>query len=69
MEKRANNNYVVSIINGTANIKKVRRSEEQYRIELISESTEAYPPILLHDTDQYLIVGEVKQVISKSTNY
>lgn len=59
-------NYVVSIIDDAANIKKAARYGDEH-IHLMSESTRSYPPILLHDADRYIIVGNVMQVIPKET--
>lgn len=62
-----NNDIVVSIINGCANIKKFLHETEKNRISLISESTEDFPPIYIHedDFDGYFINGVVIQVIKK----
>jgi len=55
--------YVVSIINGMANIKKLLRRDYDYA--LVSESTDmpAYPPIIIHEDDNYLINGRVIAVV------
>lgn len=55
--------YVVSIINGLANIKKLTLRE--YDIALLSESTDsaAYPPIIVSENDDYLINGRVVAVV------
>ena len=57
--------YVVSIIEGMANIKKFVRDAENNEIILLSESTEDYPPIYIHEEDlpSYKIVGTVIQVL------
>ncbi len=57
--------YVVSTIEGLANIKKYVRDEAQQVIALVSESTKSRPPIMVHpdDTDSYHIHGKVVQVI------
>lgn len=59
--------YVLSIINGMANIKKLVQDDSNQQIVLISESTEDYPPIYISHSDfgSYLINGEVIQVIKK----
>ncbi len=57
--------YVVSIIDGCANVKKVRL--EKNRIILLSESSENIPPIYIHPEDSYLVNGKVIQVIKKPT--
>ena len=55
--------YVVSVINGLANIKKLARRAYDYA--LLSESTNmsAYPPIIIHEDDDYLINGRVLAVV------
>jgi SOS-response transcriptional repressor LexA len=57
------NKYVLSIIGGMANIKKLVHRE--YDIALLSESTDqkAYPPIIIHEGDDYLVNGRVIQVV------
>jgi len=64
-----NNDYVVSIINGMANIKKYYEDKENEQIVLLSESTKDYPPIFIgsDEIDNYLICGRVMQVIKKPT--
>ena len=55
--------YIVSIINGLANIKKL--AVRSYDIALLSESTDpsAYPPIIVNENDDYLINGRVVAVV------
>jgi SOS-response transcriptional repressor LexA len=55
--------YVISIINGLANIKKL--AKRAYDYALVSESTDssAYPPIVIHKEDNYLINGRVIAVV------
>ncbi len=55
--------YVVSIINGLANIKKL--AIRDYDIALLSESTDSasYPPIVVSEDDDYLINGRVIAVV------
>ncbi len=57
------NKYVVSVINGLANIKKL--AKRAYDYALLSESTDMskYPPIIIHEDDDYLINGRVIAVI------
>lgn len=61
----ANNDYVVSIIDGLAIIKKYRIDPKNERILLVSESTQDYPPILVHEKDNFHINGKVIDVIKK----
>jgi len=59
--------YVLSIIKGMANIKKFIFDEVRNRILLLSESTQDYAPIIIHnnDFDNYMVNGQVVQVIKK----
>ncbi|OJI06868.1 hypothetical protein BK004_01880 [bacterium CG10_46_32] len=62
-----NNEYVLSIIDGLANIKKIFKDEENHQIILYSESSQNYPPIYIHedDFDRYLINGTVMRVMKQ----
>ena len=62
-----NGDYVVSSIEGLANIKKYYRDDSQQMIALKSESTRERPPIMLHpsDTESYRIHGRVVQVVKQ----
>lgn len=57
--------YVVSLINGMANIKKIVVDKEQKRIILMSESSSNHPPIILALDDQvdYLAQSQVLHVV------
>lgn len=59
------NKYVLSIINGMANIKKFTIDEQNHTVVLISESTESYPPIFIHEEDfgSYMVNGIVADVV------
>lgn len=60
--------YVVSVIDGAANIKRFVRDEENRQVVLLSESTEDYPPIHLDFEDfepDYMIGGKVIRVIKR----
>jgi SOS-response transcriptional repressor LexA len=59
-----NNDYVLSVINGSANIKKFLRTRDDH-IALVSESRsqEDYPPIIMSENDSFMINGKVIQVI------
>ena len=61
------NSYVVSIIDGMANIKKMLVDREDGMIALVSESTNHNPPIYIHPNDfnGYMISGKVIQVIKQ----
>lgn len=61
------NDYVVSIIDGQANVKKFRLDKDNNQIVLISESSLEAPPIFIHPSDlkDYMIAGKVVQVIKK----
>lgn len=57
--------YVLSTIEGHANIKKFLFDKDNNQIVLISESDKNYPPIFIHPEDNlsYIINGKVIQVI------
>ncbi|HDH31560.1 MAG TPA: hypothetical protein ENH26_02180 [Candidatus Wolfebacteria bacterium] len=57
--------YVVSVIDGMANIKKFILDRENKRVILKSESTQDYLPIFIHEDDQYKVSGRVIDVIKK----
>jgi SOS-response transcriptional repressor LexA len=54
--------YVLSIIEGCANIKKFARAKNG-NVVLLSESSTDYSPIYIDENDQFLINGRVAQVI------
>lgn len=60
-----NNKYVLSVISGMANIKRLKIDEQNQRIMLLSESTETYPPIYIHSEDfsDYMVNGLITDVI------
>lgn len=57
--------YVVSIIDSMANIKKYRLDRKNSRIALLPESTQEYAPIFIHENDNFMINGKVIDVIKK----
>jgi repressor LexA len=62
-----NGDYVLSIIDGVANIKKINIDEKRQQIVLLSESSKDYSPIYIHaeDHDCYSVGGKVLQVIKR----
>lgn len=60
-----NGDYVVSVIEEMANIKKYVWDEKNSQIVLISESTQNYDPIYIHKDDNIIINGKVIDVIKK----
>jgi repressor LexA len=60
--------YVVSVIGGLANIKKYVPDPKNSRIMLLSESTQKYDPIFIHQDDEFRINGKVIEVI-KGTGF
>lgn len=62
-----NNDYVLSVIDGTAAIKKFVLDRDNKQIILISESSYDYPPIYIHQNDfaSYMVNGKIIQVIKK----
>lgn len=61
-----NGDYVVSVIDGCANIKKFKHDKINKRIVLESESTKKFFPILIHENDDFVISGKVIDVIKQS---
>ncbi len=65
------NKYIVSIINGCANIKKFFLDKKNKQIILISESFSDIAPIYIHEDDieNYSICGEVVRVLKQPENF
>ena len=63
----SNGEYVVSIIDGLANIKKIMIDKKSQQIILMSESMLDLPPIYIHadDYSNYLVCGKVVDVMKK----
>jgi SOS-response transcriptional repressor LexA len=61
-DKSVSNGYVLSIIDGMANIKKIEK--RQFDTALVSESRdqELYPPIIITPEDDYMINGRIIMV-------
>ncbi len=57
--------YIVSVIDDMANIKKFVPDPGNKRIILKSESTKDYLPIFIHENDKYKVSGRVIDVIKK----
>jgi SOS-response transcriptional repressor LexA len=62
-----NGDYVVSVMDGVTNIKKVYKDSQNKQFLLISESTQDFPPIYIHedDLDSYSIAGKVVKVMKR----
>jgi len=56
---------VLSIIDGTANIKRYHHDRRNKQIALMSDSTQRLPPIYIHEDDDFMINGKVVQVVKK----
>lgn len=56
---------VLSVIENSANIKKFYRDKQNNQIVLLSESTQNFSPIYIHEKDDYMVNGKVIQVIKK----
>ena len=54
---------VVSVFDDVANIKKFKWDKENNRILLMSESTQHFPPIIIHEDDEYHVMGKVVEVV------
>jgi repressor LexA len=59
----ANDDIVLSVIEGMANIKKYYVDKENNQILLMSESTHDFPAIHIHENDEFAINGKVIGVI------
>ena len=57
--------YLISIIDEMANIKKFVLDQKNKRIILKSESTRDYFPIFIHENDNYRFAGRVVDVMKK----
>jgi SOS-response transcriptional repressor LexA len=58
----SNNDYIVSLIDGLANIKKLK--QDHYGVRLVSESKKDYPPITINPDEQdYFVSGKVIAVV------
>jgi len=68
-EKRnpQNGDYVLSIIEDTANLKRFYLDKVNKQIALVSESTLNIPPIYIHENDfeKYMVNGTVEKVIKQ----
>jgi len=64
------NDYVLSVIDEMANIKKIHIDHENNQITLLSESTYHYPPIYIDEAEasRYIMNGKVIQVIKQQGN-
>jgi SOS-response transcriptional repressor LexA len=61
------NRYILSIIDGLANIKKLYINQKNSQWILASESNEIHSDIYIHPNDSYMIGGRVIRVIKKPT--
>lgn len=57
--------YIISIIDGMASIKKYRLDKKNSRIALLSESTQEYTPIFIHEADDFMINGKIVDIVKK----
>lgn len=61
-----NGEYVLSIIDGAANLKKYVEDKKNHQIKLISESSENFKPIFIQASDDFAINGKILKVIKNS---
>ena len=54
--------YILSVIDNCANIKRYARTKDG-NIALLSESSSNHPPIYIGEDDQFIVNGKVVQVI------
>ena len=57
--------YIVTVIDGMANVKRFIDKRSKGQIVLVSESKEQYPPIYLTPEDNFTINAKVLHVIEK----
>lgn len=59
--------YVISNIDGTANIKRFYADRDNNQLVLISESSQDFPPIYIHESDfiNYMVCGRVVGVMKR----
>lgn len=57
--------YILSVIDNMANIKKYKRDDKNSRIVLLSESSQTINPIFIHEEDDFRINGKVIDVVKK----
>ena len=64
-----NGDYILSVIDGVANIKRYYWDLRNQQIVLASESTKNYPPIYIHpdEISTYLVNGKIVSVLKKGT--
>jgi len=60
-----NGDIVLSIVDGMANIKRFHLDKLNRQVVLMSESTKEFPPIFIHEDDNFMVNGKVVQVIKK----
>ncbi len=60
-----NGDYILSIIDGSANIKRFKKDDSRGMIVLLSESSSDYDPIYIHQSDlhSYSVAGKVVGVL------
>lgn len=57
--------YIITVIDGMANVKRLLDKSNEGRIVLLSESKEQYPPIYLTPEDNFTINAKVLYVLEK----
>lgn len=60
-----NNNIILSVIDGMATVKRYRVDKKNHQVALVSDSSQDFPPIYIHENDDFIINGKVVQVIKK----
>jgi SOS-response transcriptional repressor LexA len=59
--------YILSVIDGMANLKRFKSDKENEQIVLYSESTQNYRPIFIHPNDDYTVGGKLVAVLKNPT--
>jgi repressor LexA len=65
MREPKNGDVVLLVIDGMANLKKFYVDKDNNQIALISDSSQSFPPIYIHEDDDFFVNGKVIQVIKK----
>ena len=60
--------YVLSIIGGMANIKRLKKHEEYISLESESLTPERFPPIIVDQSENYMINGKVVAVYKNTSS-
>ena len=60
--------YILSIIDGAANLKKYKKDKKTGQVSLVSETTEPWKPIFMLAGDDWVVNGKIVAVIKNEKN-